>query len=122
AIANLNGDAFGDLVVGHPDKWLGLSDQTGRVHIFHGPPAWGPDPTPIHLRARAETARTAVVFGDDSPIDFFGEFVAAGDTTGDGLDELLVFASEARKSYLPVPGRTQFGAVYMFSGATLAGT
>ena len=93
AIADFNGDGFGDLAV----SAYGNSGNRGIVHIFNGAPG-GLSATSVNITG--ETAPTLT--------SKFGSLLAAGDTNNDGYADLVASAN----SY-----NTATGRVYIFHGA-----
>jgi len=89
--ADLNHDAFDDLVVG---------DGAGRVRIFWGKSSFSP----------ASESDVDVVILAPRP-EGFGRTLASGDVSGDGIEDLLIGASEADPM-----GRSEAGAVYVIEG------
>lgn len=97
---DLNGDGFGDLVIG--DNWFVGNDgfAQGRAYVYHGSPTGIP-------------STTAVRTLDDCPHSFcdFGRDVAgAGDVNGDGFSDVLVGA------YRFSSNATDAGAVFVHLG------
>jgi hypothetical protein len=91
---DVNGDGMDDLVLGAPDE------GAGRVSIFFGP-----------VSGTATTADADLRYDSDGTAYDVGFAVAwAGDTDGDGTDDLLVAA----------PLGSLNGAVLLFYGADLA--
>jgi len=115
ATADVNGDGFGDLVVGAPEH-DGARIDGGRVLVFHGSPgglASTPDWERQGLQARAR----------------FGARVArAGDVNGDGFEDVLisapdwdVLANPANPFHVGAPGQERYttdeGRVFLFLGS-----
>jgi hypothetical protein len=99
AAGDVNGDHVPDLIVGAP-SYDGIQDFAGRAYVFFGPFAGD------RSAADADATISAVNFGDN-----LGFSVAsAGDTNGDGFDDLLVGARSN-----DAPG-IQAGQVYLFRG------
>ena len=105
AIGNLNGDAYGDMVLGvHLAR--GGASIAGRVYVVMGKPfASG---TTLDLASGSDF--DVVIFGDDE-YDETGDFVLAGDITGDGLDDLII-PNQYYSQYL----FDSEGAVHIFRG------
>jgi hypothetical protein len=81
ALADVNGDSFGDVIVGEP-YFDGSKSAEGRVLVYLGSPG-GPSPTPAWIRDGVQ-ARA-----------HFGAAVAnAGDVDGDGFDDIVVGAPD----------------------------
>jgi hypothetical protein len=96
---DVNGDSIPDVVVGAPSQDA-LQDFAGRAYVFYGP--FGND----RAAADADATISTENFGDN-----LGFSVAsAGDTNGDGIDDLLVGArgNDARG--------IQAGQAYLFLG------
>ncbi len=100
AIANVDADAYRDLIVGAP----GSDDAVGRVYVFFGHSAFdqAPDASWVALHPPVGGG-TGTGFGTD---------VGGADLDGDGLSELIVGRPERSTG----PGRT-----YLISGAWIAG-
>ncbi len=95
---DINGDGFGDVVVGAPSATNAAMVSTGAVSIFFG------SATGLSLTAQRVSVGAA---GDQ-----FGYAVsAAGDVNGDGFGDLVVGAISASPG-----GRTSAGTVYVFHG------
>ena len=101
ATGDVNGDGADDLIVGARQLFR---DAPGKAYVFHGPlsgivPAAGAD---------------AILVGEVSTPDegdLFGESVAsAGDTNGDGFDDVLVGAPSN------AAGGLRAGRAYLFHG------
>jgi hypothetical protein len=100
AVADLDGDGRGDLLVGAEGEDYG-ADAGGAVHLFTGP----------LVGAFRDTDATAMRYALDT-FAWFGSTVAAADLTGDGAADLVVGATDI----IGGPGR-----VWIFAGP-LAGT
>ena len=109
---DVNGDGWDDLVVGAHQLFR---PGNGKAYIFHGPLPTGIIPA---------SAANAVMLGEPPIVDeedLFGEVVAsAGDTNGDGFDDVLIAATNNNV------GGTRAGRAYLFlgplSGIVPAGT
>jgi len=105
---SVNGTEYEDLIIGEP----GHDNDRGRAHIFYGD----------HLRsAEGETFYTSdanVTLIGEAEGDRFGQSVAmAGDTNGNGFDEVVVGAP-----YNDNMGNVDAGAIYILEGnETLTG-
>ncbi len=89
AMGDLNGDGYGDIIIGAP----AFSTSTGNVYIFHG------------SANGAATTPTRVIAGEATS-SFFGSAITAADINGGGSDELVVGAF----------GASGNGRVYVFNG------
>ncbi|HNF23164.1 MAG TPA: FG-GAP and VCBS repeat-containing protein [Leptospiraceae bacterium] len=101
AQGDINGDGYGDIVVGATEN----PANTGSVFIFHSGGSSG-----IGSGGTGNAFRTItgdVTVGTESYS--FGESIALGDINGDGYSDLAVGASEHRNG-----GGTFRGAVYIF--------
>ncbi|WP_047858930.1 MopE-related protein [Archangium gephyra] len=103
AVADLNGDGKGDLLVGVPGFDTASIPDAGAVFVFYGP-----------LTGNRSLGGADARLVGTSPDSLAGSSLArVGDLDGDGKDELLVGA----------PGRgSQPGRVYLVSGGSLSGT
>ncbi|MFN7942809.1 MAG: FG-GAP-like repeat-containing protein [Thermoanaerobaculia bacterium] len=81
AIADFNGDGFGDLAVGAPGE-----GDVGAVHVFFGG-ALG-----LGLPGQRFFSQNSLLGGDEGAEsgDEFGAAIAAGDLDGDGFDDLVI--------------------------------
>lgn len=108
AIGNLNGDAFGDIVLG-----VHLADGheggAGRVYTRLG----GPFPHGFTLNFAVPSNYSAVVWGANE-LDEMGTAVFAADLTGDGIDELILGDEYASQGLF-----TSEGAVFILRGRTI---
>jgi hypothetical protein len=103
AVGDLDGDGFGDLVVGAHTS-TSSAGATGRVYVFFGHAVFLSNPT-LHWLAIEPTLATAL------PSENFGATVATADLDGlPGLD-LAVHAYQRTRG----PGR-----VYLFRGSKVA--
>ncbi|MBN1514919.1 MAG: FG-GAP repeat protein [Phycisphaerae bacterium] len=86
AIGNLNGDSYGDIVLGvHSADGDTGRDQAGRVYVVFG----APFPTGTSRTLTNSSHYDVLIYGK-STYDETGDFVLTGDLTGDGLDELII--------------------------------
>lgn len=102
AAGDFNGDGREDLAVGAPGESPGGDPQSGFVFVYRGtadgPTAWkGLDQAGLGLNEA----------GDD-----FGRFLAAGDFSGDGLEDLAVGAPGESPG-----GDPRSGWIFVFRGA-----
>nr|WP_280887718.1 FG-GAP repeat protein [Streptomyces sp. LBL] len=102
AVADLNRDGLGDIVVGSPYEDLAKADA-GQVTVIPGRRSGA-----LGTGAYSFSQDTAGVPGASEAYDYFGATVSAGDINKDGKPELFVGA----------PGENNHtGAVWMFPGA-----
>jgi hypothetical protein len=99
AIGDVNGDSFDDVIVSSRYAQVGAHFDAGEVFVFFGPglATWQRLQDPIPQAAAA-----------------FGISVAAGDTNGDGYDEVVVGAWDSNHS-----GFTKAGETFVFAGPAL---
>jgi hypothetical protein len=97
AAGDVDGDGYGDVVVGAP----GVNNGTGAAYIFlGGPNGFGANPTPAYTLLGSTTANS--LFG--------GTVASAGDVDGDGYSDVLVAAYNETSNT---------GAVYVFRGGPM---
>ena len=87
AAGDVNGDGFGDLVVGVPGEDLNGRGDAGRIVVIPGGSAGLDASRSIGVHQGSPGVPGAVESGDR-----FGAALAAGDFDGDGLDDLAVGA------------------------------
>jgi MYXO-CTERM domain-containing protein len=105
AAGDVNGDGYGDLLVGAPYADDG-STQSGVLYVYYG--------RSVGVGSGSEAIVTA---SDRGYLDHFGVSVAgAGDLNADGAADLLVGAWQARD------GSEEKGAAYVFYGQCEART
>jgi FG-GAP repeat/FG-GAP-like repeat len=97
---DVNGDAFGDVVVGAWDN-NGGGGRSGRAYVFHGP------------LAGTMSAAAADFIATGAPSDELGLSVAAGDLDGDGKSDVLLGAPQFRDG---APG---FAALFLSRPRTI---
>jgi MYXO-CTERM domain-containing protein len=98
AAGDINGDGFGDLVVGAPNFGDGQAEE-GRIFVYLG-------------SAGGITAGTApVTFDSDSAGALLGSAVGGADTNGDGLFDVVAGAPGLGN------GQAAEGRVYLFRGS-----
>ncbi|MBK7949745.1 MAG: FG-GAP repeat protein [Deltaproteobacteria bacterium] len=99
---DVNGDGFGDVIVGAPEYDAGQSDE-GAAFIFLGSAAGLADGDPTSAHAQLES---------DQPFADFGKSVAsAGDVNGDGFGDVIVGAENYDA------GESNEGAAFVFLGS-----
>lgn len=105
AVGNFNDDAYDDLVIGIPNRDIGLAVNAGSLIVIYG--AAGGLSTSGALTISQDSPGFAELPGTDN---LFGAALATGDFSGDGIDDLAI----------GVPGEsvtTQASATYYGAGA-----
>ncbi len=104
ASANVNGDAYDDLIVGAPSCNVpGLGDKTGRVYVYYGSPSGPPVPPAPPSR---------MLNGDEVGAQFGFSVAGAGDVNADGYEDVLVGAV-----FHDVGGQVDAGMAYLYLGS-----
>ena len=86
AAADFDTDGVADLVVGVPFEDLGTTFDAGAVNVLYGSAAGGLSGAGSQLFTQASPG----VVGTAEAGDFFGQTLAAGDFSGDAVDDLAV--------------------------------
>jgi len=89
ASGDLDGDGYGDLVIGSMADRLGGVTEIGSVHVFYGSPGGmsGDRDKRIHQG-------TAGIKGTNDNMDYFGWDLATGDYDGNGRGDLAIVSLE----------------------------
>ena len=98
---DINGDGFGDVVIGVTSSDPALDGNAGRAYIVFGKSAG----TAVNLATIAATGSGFVVNGNTDDL-FSGRVAAAGDVNGDGTGDVLVGPWSAGSVYLVFGKRT----------------
>jgi uncharacterized delta-60 repeat protein len=107
ALADFNGDGFGDLAVGVPGEDVGAFVDTGAVNIIYGSAAG------LSSTNNQWFDQTATGSATDVSNDTFGWSSAAGDFNGDGYADLAVGVP-----FKKVGSTTEAGAVSLLYGSS----
>jgi len=112
ALADVNGDALYDVLLGAPTAGSGSDRFAGRAYAVFGRPSFG---TTVDLAAL--NAATGLRFDGAAAGDSAGQSInSAGDRNGDGFDELLIGAPNSGVG----PARST-GAAFMVQGGPTLG-
>jgi FG-GAP repeat/FlgD Ig-like domain len=96
AAGDVNGDGFGDLIIGIPN--YGPYPEYGRAEVFHG------------QRSDARFEAGWVTESNQADAHFGGALAGVGDANGDGFGDVLVGASAYDN------GQVDEGAIFLFLG------
>jgi hypothetical protein len=107
AAGDFNGDLSDDLAIGVASETLGTANNAGAVQVVYGSPGAG-----LHVAGNQFWRESNVATGGvEEADDHFGLVLAAGDVTGDGIDDLVIGTP-----YEDVAGFGDAGAVTLLWG------
>ncbi len=107
---DVNGDGFGDVLIGAPYAMVGGSRSAGSTYVVFGPDPALPIPPVIELAGLDGTNG----FRIDGTISYSNSgrvISSAGDLNGDGVDDVIIGVDEARPD-----GREGAGSAYVVYG------
>ncbi len=107
---DINGDGYDDAVMGAPFADDGTNSNVGRAYVVYGGRILSA--TTIDLAGSVGRDGETQIYGDDAG-DHFGFSLAAGDVSGDGIDDVIAGAPGASPY-----SRTAAGEVYVVDGKT----
>ena len=85
AIGDVNGDGFGDVIIGAPGEGIGKRNNAGMIHILFGSGDGLTTENDIHYHQNSPGVAGGAEAGDR-----FGQSVAVGDINSDGADDIVV--------------------------------
>ncbi|MFF4015350.1 FG-GAP-like repeat-containing protein [Streptomyces sp. NPDC001843] len=91
SVADINGDGYGDLVLGDhqdPSQYKASGHKGGQISVWYGGPS-GPDPA---QKPTVINQDTSGVPGSGEADDLFGAALSTGDVNGDGYADVVVGA------------------------------
>ncbi len=101
AAANVNGDAYADVLVGSPKDSTTENSRVGTVRAFHG----GPGGLPNNPNWTASSDQSGSLFGH--------AVSSAGDVNGDGYEDVVIGAPRYKNGEL----ESDEGRVYLYLGS-----
>jgi len=108
AAGDVDGDGYGDLLVGAPYHDNG-DFRFGRAYLYRGGPAG------------IGTTAAWVAEGDEIGYGFAGRIAGAGDTNGDGLDDIIVSGVSRALVFLGSPSGPSVSPDWSFEPASTGG-
>jgi hypothetical protein len=108
AVGHVDGDAFGDLVLGAPLSSTPAGSFSGKVFIVRGAASLG-----AVIDLAAAPAGVSQFFGEHAN-DTFGTACLASDLSGDGIDDVIIGAPQSS----PL-NRSSAGTAYVVFGTTV---
>ncbi len=107
AAGDWNGDLAADLAIGVASETLGTTNNAGAVQVVYGSPGVG-----LRVAGNQFWRESNVATGGvEEAEDHFGLALAAGDVTGDGIDDLVIGTP-----YEDAAGFTDAGAITLLWG------
>lgn len=104
AVGDVTGDGVDDVFVGAPNEDVGSVLESGRVHLFFGGASF--DTTADAALQQPVPVRSSG----------FGQALAVGDVTGDGIEDVLVGAPHPNFRRSLLGASSDPGEVYLFRG------
>ena len=98
---DVDGDGASEILVGVPTVRVGSATAAGSAYILYGPAAAG---------TASLSAADAILSGEVASSQVGMSVAGAGDTDGDGYDDVLVGADQAQV------GGVKMGSVYLYAG------
>ena len=108
AVGDFNDDGFDDLAIGAPGEAIGTRQDAGAVFITYGS-GTGLDAATTQLVYGSTPGTPGIAEANDR----FGQVLAAGDLTGDGIDELAIGIPHE-----DLGSQVSAGAVLVLTGAS----
>ena len=106
AAGDFNHDGVDDLMIGAPNKTIGVKPEVGEAYVVYGQPAGHPDT----ISVADLTDRTGlVVVGVDNQDSMGGSVSGIGDLNHDGIDDIAIGA----------PGKGPFGTPTDYPGEVM---
>ncbi len=104
AVGEVTGDGFDDVLVGAPNENVGSAQNAGRVYLFAGG-------SPFDTTADAALEQPVPLRGSG-----FGQALAVGDVTGDGIEDAIIGVPHPNLRQSFVGASSDPGEVYLFRG------
>ncbi len=111
AVADVNGDGLGDIIISDDNATVGANALAGRIYVLFGRRTAWPSSTQT-LAGDLTSPTDYVIYSDATANDYYGYYMTTGDINGDGYADVIAAAPTACSGD---PCAT-YGSVYVVYG------